>query len=469
MKKFIFTILLSFSGFILNASTPNILFLFADDMTTREFLRDKSERQLQIPNIDKLINSGTTFTNTYLMGSWVNAVCVSSRTCLNTGYSVWKGAKAYKNKGALLTKATERRELLPQLLKAAGYKTYLTGKWHVLADPKLVFDETEVVRTGMPKTNIDHYNRPVENQADSWNPADPNLGGYFEGEKHWSEITADCAINYLGRNKDSNEPFFMYVAFNAPHDPRQAPKEFQELYPVSKIKLPKNFESENKYAEAINVKNVRDETLAPYPRTPFAIRTHLSEYYAITTHLDVQIGRILDALRESGKLENTIIVFAADNGLSVGENGFMGKQNMFDAAMKVPLVISGKGFEKNKKIPAKIYLQDLMPTFLDLAGSKIPEFVEYQSLMPLVKNDKSEIHQEIYIGFMETQKAIIDGDFKLISYPNIDVALLFDLTSDPYEMNDLSKDEKFSETLKKLEAKLENLDKKYKKIAEESF
>jgi hypothetical protein len=125
----------------------------------------------------------------------------------------------------------------------------------------------------------------------------------------------------------------MYVAFNAPHDPRQAPREFLDLYPPKKLKIPPNFLPKHPFPIEAGFDG-RDEILAPYPRTPEVICVHLQEYYALITHLDAQVGRILDALEASGKAANTIIIFTSDQGLAVGQHGLMGKQNLYDHSLR---------------------------------------------------------------------------------------------------------------------------------------
>ena len=114
---------------------------------------------------------------------------------------------------------------------------------------------------------------------------------------------------------------------------------------------------------------MRDEDLAPFPRTAFAVQTHRREYYAAVTHLDAQIGRILDALEKSPAAANTYVFFTADHGLSCGEHGLMGKQNLYDASVRVPFIVAGPGVPAGKKIDAPVYLQDAMPTVLKLAGA----------------------------------------------------------------------------------------------------
>ena len=184
---------------------PNILFLFADDFCY-EALGYLGHTDIETPNLDRLARRGTTFTHAYNMGSFSGAVCVASRAMLISGRSVWRANAIYNT----MDKEREAGRLWPQLLKTAGYDTYMTGKWHIQAKPELAFDVVRHVRPGMPgPTNLEiAYNRPLAGQPDPWSPTDKSLGGFWEGGKHWSEVGADDAIDYLAQAKQSRNPFF---------------------------------------------------------------------------------------------------------------------------------------------------------------------------------------------------------------------------------------------------------------------
>lgn len=441
--KYIFVILLIASPLL--AAKPNVLFLFADDFSY-EAVRAFGHTDIDTPNLDRLAARGTTFTRCYNMGSWSGAVCVASRTMLITGRSVWNAGKVYEKTDA------ERQTgvLWPQLMKKAGYKTYMTGKWHIETDATKCFDVTRDVRAGMPKTVPSSYNRPIAGQSDAWSPFDSSLGGFWEGGTHWSEVLADHTLEFLADTKRGGAPFFIYAAFNAPHDPRQAPKEFVDRYPLSRIAMPVNFLPEYPHKDAIGCSHkLRDENLAPMPRTELAVKTHRAEYYALITHLDAQIGRILDALNASGQAENTWIFFTADHGLAVGHHGFFGKQNLYEHSVRVPFLVSGPGVAKNAKNDDAIYLQDVMATALDLAGAEKPAHVFFNSLRPLLNGEKSR-YEAVYGAYLQLQRAITHDGWKLIAYPKAKVLRLYHLAEDPQEMQDLSANSEHAPRLKDL-------------------
>ena len=456
MRKLILSLCALALHSTLHAEKPNILFLFADDFTY-EAVRAFGHTDIDTPNLDRLAARGTTFSRAYNMGSWSGAVCVASRTMLITGRSVWDAGAVYKKTDA------ERQAgvLWPQLMKRAGYKTYMTGKWHIETDAAKCFDVTADVRGGMPKTVPTAYNRPIADQTDAWSPYDKSLGGFWEGGTHWSEVAVNHTLEFLADTRKPAEPFFIYAAFNAPHDPRQAPKEFVDKYPLSRIAMPGSFLPEYPFKDAIGCPHkLRDENLAPMPRTELAVKTHRSEYYALISHLDAQIGRVLEALDKSGKAGKTWIFFTADHGLAVGHHGLFGKQNMYDHSVRVPFIVAGPGVKQGAKNDAAVYLQDVMATALDLAGAERPGHVFFQSVLPLLRGEKTESsYESVYGGYLELQRAITHDGWKLIAYPKAKALRLYHLGNDPLETNDLAAKPEHAEVKRRLLERLVKLSK----------
>ena len=410
---------------------PDILFIFADDMTF-DGARSFGNKQVMTPNIDKLVDSGVNFTNTYNMGGWSGALSMASRTQLMTGKFLWN---AYgEQKRDKLKGMVNNRQMWPQVMSDAGYKSYHTGKWHVAGvAPEQIFDEVEVVRPGMPgdnqRTTRVGYNRPTSREDNSWQPWDKSMGGFWEGGKHWSEVQADVMIEFMERNKESDKPLFMTCAFNAPHDPRQSPKEYVEMYDVDKIAIPESFQPEHPYMEEMRSgKKVRDEQLAPWPRTEYAVQKHTQEYYAIITHLDVQIGRILEALEKSGRADNTLIIFSADNGIAMGRHGFLGKQNLYEHSMRIPLVIAGCGLPQGVERDQMIYMQDLVPTVYEFAGIEKPQHTNFNSIAQIAKSGSRKSNYDyIYGAYIDKRRMISDGRYQLFMIPPAKKYYLFDL------------------------------------------
>ena len=433
---------------------PNILFIFADDQCF-ETLASSGHPVIKTPNLDRLTRQGTTFTHAFNMGSWSGAVCVASRCMLNTGRFIWRANAVYRETG----KELEAGRFWSSYLRQAGYHTYMTGKWHVRADATKAFDTTAHILGGMPNQVPEGYNRPLSRDDKTWLPYDPKWGGFWKDGTHWSEVVADDAIGFLSHSKTEDAPFFMYIAFNAPHDPRQSPKEYVDMYPLKDVDVPGNFLEEYPFNEAAATgRKLRDEMLAPFPRTEYSVRVNRQEYYAIITHMDYQIGRILDHLKKTKQDRNTYIIFTADHGLAVGHHGLMGKQNMYDHSVRVPFVVVGPGVAKDASNDANIYLQDVMPTTLELAGVEKPEHVEFNSLLPLLRGKQEESnYPSVYGAFLESQRSVRAFGYKMILYPSIGKVRLYDLGKDPQEQNDLAGDDSTAEIQKKLFRELQKL------------
>ncbi len=429
---------------------PNLLFIFADDQCF-ETIGAFGHTDIDTPNLDRLVRQGTTFTHAYNMGAWGGAVCVASRTMLNTGRYLWHAHDIY---GATEQERQAGR-FWSEYLRQAGYDTYFSGKWHVRADADKAFDFVRHIRPGMPNQTELGYNRPMEGQPDRWSPYEKKFEGFWKGGSHWSEVLADDATGFLDQAANRDQPFFMYLAFNAPHDPRQSPKEFVDRYPLDRIDIPQNYLAEYPYKEEMGAgKSLRDERLAPFPRTEYAVKVNRREYYALITHMDAQIGRILTALERSGKRENTWIFFTADHGLAVGHHGLLGKQNQYDHSVRVPFMVVGPGVKANARNATPIYLQDVMPTTLELAKIEKPAHVEFKSLLPVLNDEAAEHYDAIYGAYTERQRMVTQDGFKLILYPRAKKVRLYQLTNDPLEMHDLAGEAAYQTVIKRLFAKL---------------
>lgn len=460
---------------------PNILFLFADDQTYTS-IHALGNEQIITPNLDRLVQNGTTFTHAYNMGGWNGAICLASRAMIVSGRALWR-ANAFKQNWV---NGDSLESTWPKLMEKAGYRTYMSGKWHVDAPADSIFQTARHIRPGMPpdvrnneairkrvqaqlleagRRDLEDrmplgYNRPLSEDDDSWSPSDTIFGGFWQGGKHWSEVLKDDALDYLADAKQHEEPFFMYLAFNAPHDPRQAPQEYQDMYRLEDIPLPESWLPEYPYMREMGSgPGLRDEDLAPYPRTELAIKTHLKEYYAIITHLDAQIGKILDALEASGQADNTYIFFSADHGLSVGRHGLIGKQSLFDHSIRPPMMVVGPDIPKGQKVDADVYLQDIMATSLELAGVPKPSYVNFNSFLPLARGTQTQSNYPAIYGAYEknSQRMIRKDGFKLIVYPRAEKKLLFDMNKDPQEMHDLADLPEYAEKVAELSAALQQL------------
>jgi len=472
---------------------PNFLYILADDQTY-ESIRCLNNDEVKTPNLDKLVKNGVTFTHCFNQGSWSDAVCVASRTMIMTGQTLYHAQEfgQYLPGWAKTELSDDKKEvkLWPEVFSDAGYETFLTGKWHNNHGSVMKsFKYAEGIGEGMYETfdknrsNKSAYNRPSAGQKE-WVPYDKKQKGHWlpyvhdmmydeEGnkyiesgykiKKHTSNLYTDYAVNFLQTKvKDSDNPFFMYVAYNAPHDPRQSPKEYVDMYPAEKVKIPDNYLPEHPFDQGDRL--CRDEKLAPFPRTKEAVQLHRSEYYAIITHLDDQVGRILEALEKSGKKDNTYIIFTADHGLAVGQHGLMGKQNQYDHSVRVPMIICGPGMEAGLQRNDQVYLQSAFATTCELAGLPVPETVEFPSLKEMAENKIKHQENEIYGAYKDLQRMIRTDEYKLIVYPKVGKMQLFSMEQDPKEMNNLINQPAYAKVKKEM---MDKLEKKRKELGDQ--
>jgi arylsulfatase A-like enzyme len=185
------------------------------------------------------------------------------------------------------------------------------------------------------------------------------------------------------------------------------------------------------------------------------VRTHRREYYATISHLDAQIGRILDALDREGLRKNTIVVFTSDHGLAVGRHGLLGKQNLYDHSIRVPFIAAGPGMPAGARITAPIYYQEVMTATLDWAGVRRPAHVEYESFTRWLPTGREmPVNPAIYSAYLDLQRAVTWEGHKLIVYPDVPTFRLYDLATDPLEARDLAKDPAKAPVTRRLFAKL---------------
>ncbi len=423
------------------SNNPNIVFFFADDQRF-DTIAALGNSQIQTPNLDQLVKSGTTFTHAHIPCGTSGAVCMPSRAMLHTGRTLFHLDREGQS-------IPEDHVLLGETLQQAGYRTFGTGKWHngPRAFARSFTDGAEIFFGGMQ----DHWNVP----AHSFDPSGEYssrtkkinncmldsaesefISDHVVAGKHSSELFCEAAADFIRGYTDSS-PFFTYISFMAPHDPRSMPREFREMYDPSGIELPENFMAHHpiEYGNT----DCRDELLAPYPRTPEVTKRHIAEYYAMITHLDHQIGLVLKALKDKGALENTVIVFAGDNGLALGQHGLFGKQSNYEHSIRVPFIISGPSVPSGERRDAYMYLLDIYPTLCDLVGIETPDSVDGVSFKPILDDAEAVTRENLYFAYTNKIRSVKDRRYKLIEFVHEGkkTPLLFDLEKDPFEMANL--------------------------------
>ena len=431
-------------------SKPNILFMIADDHRYNA-INSLGNPEVKTPHLDQLVQDGTALTHAYLMGSTSGAVCMPSRAMLLSGRSLFHACEQPPTRGPY--NFPEHVRLLPELLRENGYHTHGIGKWH---NPKESFARSfdsgaNIFFGGMS----DHDKVPIfDFDPDGvYAPENQYIGDGFS-----TDLFGDEAISFL-QSYDEDQPFCMYVAFTAPHDPRTPPPDFE--YDPAAVSVPENFMTEHPYDNG--ALSIRDEVLAPHPRTPEIVQQHIADYYGMISHLDDKIGQILAALAERDDTDNTVIVYTADHGLAVGQHGLLGKQNMYDHSMRIPLIITGPGIPADQRCDALCYLYDMFPTLCELTDIPIPLTNEGNSLVSLIKGIKQEHRASIFAAYQaqiqpdgKYQRMVRKDGFKLVEYfvDGQQQTQLFNLIDDPHEINNLAGNADYSEQLATLQQEM---------------
>jgi arylsulfatase A-like enzyme len=389
------------------SSKRNVVLLLADDLRP-DCLGLLGHPVVKTPNLDKLLGNGFIFRNAYVFGSNSGAVCMPSRTMIQTGRTYMRPANDTPT--------------LAQTIKAAGYASIRSGKFG---------------------------NNP--------NPLDKDFDEHVDGGDD-ARANADNIIAFV-KEHAGKKPLFLYFAPHEPHDPQHAPEEFYRMYQPADIPLPVNFLPYHPFNNG--EMTVRDEKTLDWPRTRENVTGKLARYYASVSYFDQQAGRIIEALKQAGQFDNTIFIMAGDNGLSLGEHGLLGKQNLYEfGGMHVPLIFAGPGIPKGDS-KALAHLYDIYPTLCDLAGIPVPASLDAKSLAPVISGRQPKVRDCLFTAYRDCQRSIRDERWKLIRYPLIDKTQLFDLQADPHEMSDLADKAQSAGKIQELTALLEKTRREY--------
>lgn len=393
----------------------NILLSIADDQRW-DMVGSVGDNRVLTPNFDKLAGRGTAFRNARCQNGPDPAVCIPSRAAIHTGRQV-----------AETDLQCAGYPTLGEVLLEAGYETHLIGKWHNGREScrRSFSGGARIFLGGMH----DHCGMPLHD-------FDPS--GRYENPKRCDKFSsvafADSAIDFL-ENHQAEKPFFLCIGWTSPHDPRTPPAEFSDLYDVDQLELPPNFLPCHPFDNG--ELRVRDEMLAGFPRHPDEIRQHLADYFGMVSELDARWGRVLDALESRGFSENTLVIHTADHGLSVGQHGLMGKQNLYEHSVRVPLLMAGPEIPAGRREEGLCYNFDITPTILEWAEVPVPETMTAQSLIPVL-NGSSPARPFVTAWYRSFQRSVTDGRWKLIDCSVSKEIQLFDLQADPWEMVNLA-------------------------------
>ncbi|MRI01304.1 sulfatase-like hydrolase/transferase [Kriegella sp. EG-1] len=407
---------------------PNFLFVLVDDQSPYDLQVYDSKSILETPNISKLAKEGMVFESARHMGSWSGAVCTPSRHMIMTGRTLWhlpsRGNFVNPDEPVGLEKQS-----MGAVFNKAGYNTMRTCK----------------KGNSYPAANEQFT---VVNDA-------TKRGGTEETGSAWHSKQVLTYLNERESKADEN-PFLIYFGFSHPHDTRDGTPELLAKYGATNhtdtLSLPPANEKQpplqENYLEAHPFfhghPKLRDEERVSgvwKNRDEQTVRNELGREYACSENIDIQLGKVLKKLEAMGELENTYIIYTSDHGMSIGRHGLMGKQNLYEHTWRVPFIINGPGIEAGKRVEGNIYLLDILPTLVDLAGIEMPNTIEGTSFKPIIDGEKDKIRDVMYGvysgGTKPGMRTVKKGDWKLIKYDMMDGAVretqLFNLAENPNE------------------------------------
>ena len=396
------------------AERPNILLIIVDDLGYAD-LSSYGATDLRTPNVDRLVGEGMRFDNFYANCP----VCSPTRASVLTGrYPDLVGVpgvirtRARDNWGFLAPSAV----MLPELLRGAGYETAIVGKWHLgLESPSTPLDRGFMTFHGFLGDMMDDYYNHRRHGI-NYMRRDREV---IEPQGHATDLFSEWAIDYLQSRRDKTEPFFLYLAYNAPHTPIQPP----------------------------------DDWLEKVKKREAGIDERRAKLVALIEHMDDGIGRVLRALDAFKLRDKTLVVFVSDNGgqLNVGGrcgNVRGGKQDMYEGGLRVPACVAWPGKILPKSRSAAVALtMDLYPTLCAAAGVEIKDPIDGVSLLPLLRGEASTLPERDLVfvrregGFRydgQDYYAFRRGPWKLVQNTPFEPFQLYNLESDPREAENLA-------------------------------
>lgn len=474
----------------------NIVYIMTDDHTA-QMMSCYDKRYMETPNLDRIANDGVRFTNSFV----ANSLSGPSRACMITGKHSCEN-KFYDNSTCVFDAS---QQTFPKLLQKAGYQTALIGKWHL-----------ESLPTGFAYWEI------VPGQGDYYNPDFiTQTNDTIQKHGYITNLITDDAIDWMENKRDKEKPFCLLIHHKAIHRNWMADTCNLALYEDKEFALPDNFFDDYNGREAAAAQEmsiVKDmdmiydlKMLRPdkesrlkslyesfigrmdegqraawdafygpviddfYQKNPqgkdlanWKFQRYMRDYMKTVKSLDDNVGRVLDYLEENGLLDNTLVVYTSDQGFYMGEHGWFDKRFMYEESMRTPLIMRlPKEFDRKGDITEMVQNIDYAPTFLELAGVKVPDDIQGVSLLPLLKGEKpADWRRSLYYHFYEypaehmvkRHYGVRTDRYKLIHFYNdIDAWELYDLEKDPAEMHNVINDPAYSEVLADMQAELKKL------------
>jgi arylsulfatase A-like enzyme len=471
---------------------PNIVFIFSDDHSY-EAVSAYGGRLKDIaptPNLDRIAKEGIRFDNCFV----TNALCGPSRAVIQTGkHSHLNGFMENEHR------FDGNQQTFPKLLQKGGYQTAVIGKWHLGTDPQ-----------GFDLWNI------LPGQGTYYAPDFRTPKGLVAGTpgEYVTEAVVSKSIDWLEKGRDKDKPFMLMVQHKAPHRFWLPPVHLLEEYTSKNYPEPKNLfddykgrgtpaqtqdmtlrvtmdlaldnkmvpfrqdrmneDQKKKWNEVYD--RIRADVLEKRPQGDDLVRwkyqRYMADYLACIKSLDESVGSMLDYLDESGLADDTVVIYASDQGFFLGEHGWFDKRFMYEESLKTPLLVRWPGVAKpgtvNKQMVSNL---DFAQTFLDLAGLDQPSDMQGKSLKPLFEGkEPKDWRDSIYYHYycfpeyhaVRRHDGVRNSRYKLMHFYDLDEWELFDLKKDPKEMKSVHDDPKYAATLMHMKGELAKLRKQYK-------
>ncbi len=415
-----------------SAEKPNILFIFSDDHA-QHAISSYGSKVNTTPHLDRIAASGARFTKSFV----TNSICTPSRATLLTGqYSHLNGVPVFNS-------FDPKRDTVAKHMQAGGYHTGMIGKWHLGSDP-VGFDRWIV----------------LPGQGAYWNPTFLTKGKKMTIEGHCTDITGDLGVEFL-KTRPQDKPFFLMLHQKAPHrawepDERNKalfkdkiipePDTLFDDYSSRPAALPENKQTIARDLNRRDLKTTPPKELKGKELVRWKYQRYMQDYLACVQGVDDNVGKVLDHLKSTGLDKNTIVIYSSDNGWFLGDLGLYDKRFMYEPGLNVPLLACGPGIKKGITPDQFVANIDLAPTFLDLSGLAIPDFMQGRSLAPLLRGESpDDWRQTFYYRYYHSpghhntvgHLGVRTKTHKLIYYWDRDAYELFDLTKDPNEQSNL--------------------------------
>lgn len=410
---------------------PNVILVIADDQGYGD-LGFNGNPHVKTPNIDRFAGESVRFTHFY-----VSPVCAPTRSSLMTGrYSLRTGVRDTYNGGATMAPG---EVTLAEMLKEAGYATGAFGKWH-LGDnyPSRPgdqgFDESVIHLSG-GMGQVGDVTTYFRGDSSYFDPVLWHNGRQEAYKGYCSDVFTNQALGFIEEHRE--EPFFCYLAFNAPHTPLQVPDKYYQRY------------------KDIDPASGFDTADGPLPEMTEKDKEDARRVYAMVSNIDDNMGRLLQKLEELGIAENTLVIFMTDNGPQQPRyvGGFRGRKgSVYEGGVRVPFFCRyPAAFGESRNIDAVAAHIDILPTLADICGASLPDdrVIDGKSLLPLVKEAAPEQWNDRSLFFYWTRRypelynniALRKGAYKLVGNTDYNAGIgdfeLYDLEKDPYEQENL--------------------------------